>query len=123
MKAKIYRDMTGQMLAKRRPPALRDDIAARRFDRENGLFTLLVFPLSKKSPVFAGALEQALKTVPPGQRLVVYGPGFTLQSLALLDDRQAETFTLSDFPWTEESYTRIRESSASPRGFLVKSPR
>jgi hypothetical protein len=120
MKAKVYSNIVGNLIVKRAPPNLRDQIMLRRFEKDEGVFTLLVFPTQSKNTIFSGAVNHVLSEVPVSERLVAFGGCFTLESLTLLRERGAEIFTVSDFPWTDEGFTVIREAIASPVKFPPK---
>ena len=120
MKAKVYSDIAGSLITKRAPPSLRDQVVLRRFEKDEGLFTLLVFPTQRKNKILSGAVSHALVEVPVTERLVAFGGCFTLESLALLKERGAEIFAADDFPWTDGGFTKIREATASPVKFPPK---
>jgi len=122
MKAKIYSNIAGNLIVKRAPPTLRGQVVLRRFEKDKEVFTLLVFPTQSKNTIFSGAVNHVLSEVPITERLVAFGGCFTLESLALLRERGAEIFAVSDFPWTDEGFTVIREAIASPIKFPPKEP-
>ena len=109
MKAKVYPDISGSILTKHVPPSLRGQVALRRFEKEPGLFTLLVFPTQWQDTVISGAVAHVLSGIAPHERLIALGGCFTLESLALLKDRRAEIFTQSDYPWTDAGYQEARQ--------------
>jgi hypothetical protein len=122
MKAKIYSNIAGNLIVKRAPPTLRDQIVLRKFEKDEGVFTLIVFPTQSKKTIFSGAVNHVLSKVSVTERLVVFGGCFTLESLVLLRERGAEIFAVSDFQWTDEGFTVIREASASPVKFPPNKP-
>lgn len=117
MKAKTYSNIAGSMLVKRTPPSLREQVALRRFEKEAGFFTLMVFPNQRTDRVLSGVVKHMLAKIPHSERLVAFGGCFTLESLALLRERGAEIFAVSDYPWSDEGFLHIREVIASPVKF------
>lgn len=118
MKAKVYRNLAGSQILNKAPPGLREQVALRRFERESGAFTLLVF--SRAEPVLSGAAKHALADLPESDRLVAFGGCLTLEALAHFRERGVEVFARSDFPWTDEEFSHIRTFIASPVKFPVK---
>lgn len=99
MKAKIYKNLPGDTLCKHAPPPLRGAVRLRRFEKEPGHFTLLVFPCQQQDRISSGAVAHVLSRLAPGAKLVAFGGCFTLEAIALLKEQDAEIFTQSDFPW------------------------
>jgi len=117
MKAKIYSQVPGAMIAKRAPPTLREQVLLRRFERDSGNFTLLVFSMEPKNKIVSGVVSHILNEISQDARIVAFGGCFTLESLALLRARGSEIFTLSDFPWTDSRAAEMRAIIASPVKF------
>jgi hypothetical protein len=115
MKAKIYINIPGRLIAKRAPPLLRKEVTLRNFENDSGYFTLLVFPLQRE--IMSGTVAHILAEIPTEARIVAFGSCFTLESLALLKVRHVEIFAKSDYPWTDESLTSSRNFIASPVKF------
>jgi hypothetical protein len=104
MKAQVLRAISGSAIVKRAPPPLKAEVSTRRFEREDALFTLLVFPSQRQDVVQSGAVSHVLGDVPKDARLVAFGGCFTLEALALLRARNVDIFAQSDFPWTDERW-------------------
>jgi hypothetical protein len=120
VKAKVYRNLAGSQILNKAPPGLRGQVALRRFERESGAFTLLVFSTKGAEPVLSGAVKHALADLPESDRLVAFGGCFTLEALAHFRERGVEVFARSDFPWTDEGFGNTRTFIASPVKFPVK---
>lgn len=120
MKAKSYNGLSGGALLKKAPPTLREQMTLRRFEKDAGPFTLLVFPCQRTNRILSGSVKHILAKTLPGERLVAVGGCFTLESLALLHEHSAEVFALSDYPWSDEGYLHIRDVIASPVKFPLQ---
>ncbi|HQS60023.1 MAG: hypothetical protein B7Y56_15870 [Gallionellales bacterium 35-53-114] len=120
MRVKIYSDVEGELIVKRAPSIFHDQVVQRKFEKDNGLFTLLVFPTQKKTNIYSGAVSHALSKVSTTVKMVAFANCFTLESLAILKERGVEIFATDDFPWTDDGLTNIRETIASPVKFPLK---
>ena len=108
MKARTHRNITGSAIFNLAPPTLRDKVALRRFEKEGGLYTLLVFRSQSHDTVVSGTVRHALASLPRDERLVAFGGCFTLEAIALLREHGAEIFAQSEYPWTDESWSNRR---------------
>jgi hypothetical protein len=77
-------------------------------------FDLLAFAHDESDVSHSSAVAKALARIPAsGSQLVALGWNFTAEALALLEERGAIIFRLSEFPWTDESHENIKVFSAS----------
>jgi ethanolamine utilization microcompartment shell protein EutL len=69
------------------------------------LYTVILFQQDRKSVIYSGAAKRALR---PGEVLIAIGGAFTAEARDALKSAGAEIIALSEFPWTDDSYTEIR---------------
>jgi len=75
-----------------------------------GSCSLIEFKQQRESVVLSSVVESALgKLGQEDECLVVSGGCFTLDSLDLLRRSGAVILSLSDFPWTDQSYIEISQ--------------
>lgn len=109
MQFTIYRDVTTQKLRTLLPrqyhahivwPVLTSDA-----------HTLIVFRWHRDDVVMSAIVAKALEKLgdAPLDSLIVIAGNFTQEGLALLRQRRAHIYTLSDFYWTDERYQNIRQ--------------
>ena len=100
----MYHNVSGSKILSKIPSAFKGELLLRQFDRDKSLFTVLVFPSQRKDVISSGAVKHMLADLLKQERLVAFGGCFTSESLALLRERCAEIFVLSDFLWSDESW-------------------
>jgi hypothetical protein len=88
------------------PPALRK--RAGLLLHGDGPFTLVVF--RGHDVILSREAAKALGRLDATDAVIAAGPNFTAEAHAVLAARGAQVVTEGDHYWTDESYTRIRQS-------------
>jgi len=111
MKAKFFRDVPAADVSKRVPAEFRSTVDVARLG--NGLFTVISYPSMKGSSnsiVDSKSLLKALKEAKrEAGRMVVVAHNFTAEARDLMEKENIIAIYQSDFYWSDESWTRIRD--------------
>lgn len=103
----MTRNVFGADVAGKAPPGLREQVAMRRFAKNAGPFTLLSFRTQRNDKVLSATVAAVLDEVSPEENLIAFGGCFTLEAISLLKNANAEIFSVSEFPWTDDRHLEI----------------
>jgi hypothetical protein len=75
-----------------------------------GVITLLIFPHDRKNVIKENLARKAIEKIEnsTSSKIVAVGGCFTQEAIKLLQECDAIILSLSDFEWTDQSYTDIR---------------
>jgi hypothetical protein len=71
-------------------------------------YTVVLFPHDRDDVVTSAPVRRALASIGAGERVLAVGSNFTVEAIALLDERKAAIARLGEFYWTDESYNTLR---------------
>ena len=71
-------------------------------------FTVILFAHDRRDVVTSAPVRRALATIAVGERVLAVGSNFTVEAIALLEEREAAIARLGEFYWTDESYNQVR---------------
>ena len=107
MKFKVLKNITSEKLLSVVPRRYRELVSMN--TKEPAVYAVLLFRHDRKDVVLSRVVNQALSHLGDvgRQKVIAIGGCFTAESQALLKDRGIEFYQLSDFHWTDASYTSI----------------
>ncbi len=108
VKARLTAGLSHPVLRRSLPEPLR----ARLWPADDRVYALLQFRIGFEDVVRSRDVAAALRRfpVPVEGTLVAAAGNFTIEAAQLLTGRDAILLTRSDFGWTDEGYTQIREN-------------
>jgi hypothetical protein len=112
MKCHIESAVSSDKLRRLVPPRFKERVSL--MPASANCFDLLAFAHDESDVSHSSTVAKALARIPASDcQLVALGWNFTSEALALLEERGAVIFRLSEFPWTDESHENIKVFSAS----------
>jgi len=112
VKFKVYRHVPPQTLRGLIPKRYHPQVNWADF--ESGESVLLLFAHDRKDVVLSSVVRRAIDSLMDldEQSRVAVAGCFTAEATIALAEGGFRSFTLSDFPWTDDNYKRIRKTTA-----------
>jgi hypothetical protein len=104
-KFRILGSFQRDQLERALPPEYRE--LARKLTHSGVEYQVVQFAHDRRDVVTSAPVRRALAEIPSQQAMLAIGSNFTAEATALLEEREAIIARLSDFYWTDESFTSL----------------